>query len=149
MLCKKLTTKILGLLIVSMILINTTTASEKEGVHLKFTLEDQHVTVTVSGKVTDKTTGEPIVNAFVRGHLVIWKYDGPDLFEKCPYLETTTDTDGNYLLQFITPLTTSGPMKGKDGLCVYVNAEGYETKPKYGRPDVTPDNTNYPDFNFE
>jgi protocatechuate 3,4-dioxygenase beta subunit len=149
MLSRKLTTTIFSLLIVSTIFINITTASEKEGMFLKFSLEAQPVAVTVSGKVTDTTTGEPIANAFVRGHLVIWKYDGPDLFEKCPYLETTTDTDGNYQLQFITPLTTSGPMKGKDGLCVYVSAAGYETKPKYGRPAVTPNNTNYPDFNFE
>ena len=149
MLRKKLLSTIFGLLIVLMILINTTTASEKEGVHLKFSLEAQPVAVTVSGKVTDKDTGEPIANAFVRGHVVIWKYQGPDLFEKCPYQETTTDTEGNYQLQFITPLTTSGPMKGRDGLCVYVNAEGYETKPQYGRPAVTPDNADYLDFNFE
>ena len=77
------------------------------------------------------------------------RYKGPDLFEKCPYQETTTDTQGNYQLQFITPLTTSGPMKGKDSLCVYVSAVSYETKPEYGRPRVTPANTNYPDFNFE
>jgi protocatechuate 3,4-dioxygenase beta subunit len=149
MLCKKLTTTTSGLLILSMILFNTTTASEKEGMHLKFSLEAQPVTVTVSGKVTDKNSGEPIANALVRGHIVIGKYRGPDLFEKCPYLETTTDTKGNYQLQFITPLTTSGPTKDKDGLCVYVSATGYETKPKYGRPAVTPENTNYADFNFE
>jgi protocatechuate 3,4-dioxygenase beta subunit len=147
--CKKCTTTILGLLIASIIFINNTAASEKNGTHLKFSLEAQPVTVTVSGKVTDKDTGEPIANAFVRGHVVIWKYRGPDLFEKCPYQETTTDTEGNYQLQFITPLTTSGPSKGEDGLCVYVSAAGYETKPKYGRPRVTPDNTDYLDFNFE
>jgi hypothetical protein len=149
MLCKKLATKIFALLVISMILIDTTAAFEKEGVHLKFSLEAEPVTVTVSGKVTDKSTGEPIANALVRGHVVIWKYRGPDLFEKCPYQETKTDTQGNYQLQFITPLTTSGPMKGKDSLDVYVSAAGYETKPEYGRPAVTPDNTNYPDFNFE
>jgi len=149
MLRKKLLSITFGLLILSLIFINNTIASEKEGTHLKFSLEAQPVAVTVSGKVTDKTTGEPIANAFVRGHVVIWKHQGPDLFEKCPYQETTTDTEGNYQLQFVTPLTTSGPMKGKDGLCVYVSAEGYETKPKYGRPKVTPDNIDYPDFNFE
>jgi len=149
MLRKIFTTTIFGLLIVSMVLINTTTASEKEGVHLQFSLEAEPVTVTVSGKVTDKKSGEPIANALVRGHVVIWKYQGPDLFEKCPYQETTTDTEGNYQLQFFTPLTTSGPMKGKDGLCVYVSAAGYETKPEYGRPAVTMGNTDYRDFNFE
>jgi len=149
MLCKKSETGIFGLLIVSLILLNITTASEKEGTHLTFSLEAQPVTVTVSGQVTDKNSGEPIAHALVRGHVVIWKYRGPELFEKCPYQETTTGTDGNYQLQFITPLTTSGPMKGKDNFCVYVNAEGYETKPKYGRPAVTLENTNYPNFNFE
>ncbi len=149
MLCKKVTTTIFGLLIVSMVLVNTTVASEKEGVHLKLSLEAKPVTVTVSGKVTDKRSKEPIANALVRGHVVIWKYQGPDLFEKCPYQETTTDTEGNYQLQFVTPLTTSGPMKGKDGLCVDVSAPGYETKPQYGRPRVTPGNVDYPDFNFE
>ncbi|MHC4206281.1 MAG: hypothetical protein ACYSTT_16645 [Planctomycetota bacterium] len=146
---RKLTTTIVGLLVVSIIFINTTTASEKGGMHLEFSLEAQPVTVTVSGKVTDKNTGEPIANALVRGHIVIGKYRGPDLFEKCPYQETTTDTEGNYQLQFITPLTTSGPSKGEDGLCVYVSAAGYETKPKYGRPAVTPGNIDYLDFNFE
>jgi len=53
MLCKKPETTIFGLLIVSVILFNTTIASEKEGTHLKFSLEAQPVTVTVSGKVTD------------------------------------------------------------------------------------------------
>jgi len=149
MLCKKLTTTIYSLLIVSMALINTTAASEQEGMHLKFSMEAKPVTVTVSGKVTDKDSGEPIADALVRGHVVIWKYKGPDLFEKCPYLETTTDTEGNYQLQFITPLTTTGPMKGKDGLCVYVSAAGYETRPEYGRPRITTDNLDYSNFNFE
>jgi hypothetical protein len=155
MLSRKLTATIFSLLIVLTIFINFTTASEKKGVHLKFSSEAKF-TVTVSGKVTDKRSGEPIANALVRGHLVIWKYNGPDLFEKCPYLETTTDTNGDYqlqfappLIEFVSPLTTSGPMKGKDGLCVYVSAAGYETKPKYSRPAVTPENTNYTDFNFE
>lgn len=149
MLCKKCTTIIFGLLIVSMALVNAAAASENEGVHLKFSLEAKPVTVTVSGKVTDKKSGEPIANALVRGHVVIQKYQGPDLFEKCPYQETTTDTEGRYQLQFVTPLTTSGPMKGKDSLCVDVSAAGYETKPQYGRPRVTSDNLDYPDFNFE
>ena len=40
-------------------------------------------------------------------------------------------------------------MKGKDGLCVYVSATGYETKPEYGRPAVTQDNIDWADFDFE
>ena len=149
MLYKNLITTIFGLLVVSTTLTNSTAASKKEGMHLTFSVEAQPVTVTVSGKVTDKQSGEPIVNAFVRGHAVIWKYDGPDLFDKCPYQETTTDTEGNYQLQFFTQLTTSGPMTGRDGLCIYASAAGHETKPKYGRPNVTPNNTDYTDFNFE
>lgn len=149
MLCRTLKITLFGLLIVSMVFNITTAASEQEGVHLQFSLEAKPVTVTVSGKVTDKNTGEPIANALVRGHVVIWKDRGPDLFEKCPYQETTTDTKGNYQLQFVTPLTTSGPMKGKDGLCVYVSATGYETKPEYGRPAVTQDNIDWADFDFE
>ncbi len=149
MFCKKIVAALLGLFIVSTILVNDTFASEKDGMHLKFSLEAKPFTVTVSGKVTDKESGEPIENALVRSHITIWKYQGPDLFEKCPYQETRTDAEGNYQLQFITPLTTSGPMKGKDGLCVYVSAAGYETKPEYGRSAVTPDKTVYSDFNFE
>ena len=149
MLCKKLITTVFVLLIVSMIFINITTASENEGVHLKFSLEAKPVTVTVSGKVTDKNTGKPIANALVRGHIVIGKYRGPDLFEKCPYQETTTAAEGNYQLQFITPLTTSGPSKNEDILCVDVSAPGYETWPKYGRPYVTTDNLDYSNFDFE
>jgi hypothetical protein len=49
MLCEKPTATILGLLIVSMILINAAAASEEEGVHLKFSLESKPFTVTVSG----------------------------------------------------------------------------------------------------
>ncbi|MHC4618228.1 MAG: carboxypeptidase-like regulatory domain-containing protein [Planctomycetota bacterium] len=127
--------------------INQTIAAENGGVHLRFSLKT--AVVTVSGMVTDKESGEPIANALVRGHVVIWRYRGPDLFEKCPYQETTTDADGRYELQFITALTTSGPTKGDDGLCVYVSAPGHETMPKYGKAKVTPKNTEYRDFNFE
>jgi hypothetical protein len=115
---------------------------------LKFSLQPEPVTITVSGKVTDKTKGEPIAEAVVRGHVVIWRHRGPDLFEKCPYQETVTDGEGMYQLQFLTPLTTSGPMKGKDGLCVYVSTPGYETTPEYARARVTAEKTSYPDFDF-
>jgi hypothetical protein len=125
------------------------TASGKGGVHLRFSLEPQPVTITVSGKVTDKENGKPIGDALVRGHVVIWRHKGPDLFDKCPYQETRTDAEGMYQLSFTTPLTTSGPMKGKDGICVYVSAPGYETRPEYVRPRVTPKKLDYPGFNFE
>ncbi|MHC4574757.1 MAG: carboxypeptidase-like regulatory domain-containing protein [Planctomycetota bacterium] len=127
--------------------VNQTIAAENGRVHLRFSLKT--AVVTVSGRVTDKENGEPIANATVRGHVVIWRYRGPDLFEKCPYQETTTAADGKYQLQFVTALTTSGTMKGDDSLCVYVSAPGYETMPKYCRPSVTPESTDYRDFNFE
>lgn len=118
------------------------------GVDLQFSLEPKPVTVDVSGTATDRQTGEPIADALVRGHIVVWRYQEPDLFERCPYEETRTDSQGRYQLRFVTPLTTSGPMKEKDGLCVYVGAPGYETRPRYARPDVTAENTQYHDFDF-
>jgi hypothetical protein len=148
MLCKKLTTTIFSLLIVPTVLINTATASEKEGVHLKFSLEAKPVTVTVSGQVTDKNSGEPIANALVRGHVVIWKHKGPDLFDKCPYQQTTTDSGGSYSLRFVAPLTVAGRWKGKDGICIYVSAPGYATQPQYVRPKVTPEKTKFPSVDF-
>jgi protocatechuate 3,4-dioxygenase beta subunit len=127
-----------------------TGAAPTSGVELQFSLKAEPVTVTVSGKVTDKETGRPIADALVRGHIAVWKYNqGPDFFERCPSGRTRTDAQGIYRLEFITPLTTSGPHKGQDGLCVYVSAPGYETKPIYAKADVTAENTDYRDFNFE
>jgi hypothetical protein len=40
-------------------------------------------------------------------------------------------------------------MKERDGLCVYVSAPGYESVPRYARPNVTTEHTQYSDFNFE
>lgn len=119
------------------------------GLDIEFSLDDKPVTVEVSGKVVYKETGQPIPQALVRGHIVIWNYQGPDLFEKCPYQETRTDAQGTYQLQFVTVLTTSGPMKEHDGLCVYVSAPGYESVPQYARPNVTTDHTRYVDFDFK
>jgi protocatechuate 3,4-dioxygenase beta subunit len=146
---RKLVLSLCILSIVSIPILDCPAAAERGAMHLKFSLEPEPVTVTVSGRVTDRESGEPIAEALVRGHVVIWRHQGPDLFEKCPYQETGTDANGIYQLQFETPLTTSGPMKGKDGLCVYVSAAGYETVPKYGKPRVTPENTDYPGFDFE
>lgn len=119
-----------------------------DAVNLEFSLKADPVTVSVSGKVTDKRTGQPIANASVRGHIFVWKYQGPELDEKAPYLETTTDAQGVYTLEFVTPLTVSGPMKGQDGLCVYVAAPGHETLPQYAKPDVTAEHARYDNFDF-
>ena len=133
---------LVGLLAVS----GTVTGAEEGGLNLRFSLPE--ATVTVSGTVTDAGTGEPIADALVRGHIVIWRHQGPELFEQCPYQEVKTDPNGMYQLTFVTPLTTAGPMKGKDGICVYVSAPGYETRPQYVRPSVTPDKTDFPDVDF-
>jgi len=123
-------------------------AGRTKGVDLQFSLQAEPATVSVSGKVTDKRTGKPIADALVRGHILIWKYQGPELYEKAPYLETRTDAQGLYALEFITPLSVSGPMKGRDSLCVDVAASGYETLPQYAKPYVTPENARYDNFDF-
>lgn len=133
----------------SLILPDRTEAAPANGVDLQFSLKTGPFTVTVSGKVTDKGTGAPIAGALVRGHIVVWRYEHPDLYERCPYGQTRTDAQGIYKLEFVTPLTMSGLMKGKDRLCVYPSAPGYETKPIYAEPEVTPESTEYRDFNFE
>jgi protocatechuate 3,4-dioxygenase beta subunit len=126
-----------------------TEAAPTNGVDLQFSLGAELSTVSVSGKVTDKGTGAPIADALVRGHIVVWQYGRAEMFERSPSGQTRTDAQGNYRLVFVTPLTTAGPMKGKDSLCVYASAPAYETKPIYGKSRVTPENTEYPDFNFE
>jgi len=122
-------------------------AADRSGIHIRFT-EAPPVTVTVSGKVTDEATGQPVPNAHVRGHLIVGIYDGPELFDKSPQQETATDAQGDYQLVFDTPLTTTGPRKGEDTLCVYVDAEGYETQPRYVRSRVGPENTDVANFDF-
>jgi len=123
-------------------------AAPPSGVDLLFSMKAQPLTVTVSGRVTDKQTGAPIAGASVQGHIVVWTYQGPDLFERCPSGQAQTDAQGLYRLQFVTPLTMSGPRKGRDGLCVYVSAAGYETKPIYAKLPVTPESLEYRDFHF-
>ncbi|MGD0516918.1 MAG: hypothetical protein ABSA26_05220, partial [Thermoguttaceae bacterium] len=116
-------------------------AADEGGIKLRFSLDNKTnadpVTVTVTGKVLDKNTKQPIPNASVRGNIVIWKYQGPDLFDRCPYQETTTDQAGEYRLKFVTPLSVTGPMHDQDGLCVYAGAVGYETRPIFPRENVT------------
>lgn len=123
-------------------------AGVEGGVKLRFSLNsksaDEPVTVTVSGKALDKATGQPIAGALVRGHIAISIYQGPDHFAKCPQLETKTDAAGEYRLVFHTPLTTSGPLKGQDSLCVIANAPGYATHPSWIKGYVSRINNNFP-----
>ncbi|UCD29382.1 MAG: carboxypeptidase regulatory-like domain-containing protein, partial [Planctomycetota bacterium] len=136
-----------GFIVGLMVLAGVVLAADQGGAHLRFSLgkaaDEKSYTVTVSGKVTDAATGKPIADALVRGHIVAWRHRGPDLFDKCPYIEIRSDQNGMYSMEFVTPLTTSGAMKGKDGICVYASAPGYEHRPVYVRPRVTPDKTNY------
>jgi hypothetical protein len=124
-------------------------AEEDGGVKLRFSLTSASnaapATVTVSGKVIDKVTNQPIPNASVRGDLVIYgqRGFGPGFFDSCPYQETTANPAGEYTLKFVTPLTTSGPMQGKDELCVYAGAPGYETRPIFAKKKVTPKGLDY------
>ena len=124
-------------------------ADKHGGVRLRFSLAedagDGPVEVTVSGQITDAKTGKPIPDAQVRGHVVVWRHMGPELFPKCPYEEARADRQGKYELRFTTRLTTSGPMAGKDGICVSVSAPGYETRPLYVKPSVTRDKTTFPE----
>ncbi|MBN2132007.1 MAG: carboxypeptidase regulatory-like domain-containing protein [Sedimentisphaerales bacterium] len=122
-------------------------AADQSGIHIRFT-QDSPVAVTVSGKVSDEATGQPISNARVRGHLTLKKNRGPEMFDKSARQESLTDAQGHYQLIFDTPLTTTGPGKGEDTLCVYVGAEGYETQPRYVRPRVTPEHKEVADFDF-
>ena len=100
-----------------------------KGMHVRFSLAAP-VTVTASGVVTDKETGAPIAGAKVRAHIVVWHLKDPDSFERCPQGETETDEDGRYTLSIRTTLTTTGIWKGKDGMCLYASAPGYETTRK-------------------
>ncbi len=138
----------LALLLVPVLLDSQMQAASDKGLRLQFSAQPQPFTVTVSGTVRDKRSGNPIANALVRAHLAIWRYQGPELFEKCPQQETLTSATGEYQIVFVTPLTTAGPMQGKDGLCVSVSANGYETRPEYARPDVTAANSTFTNFNF-
>ncbi len=114
-----------------------------KGMHVRFSLAADPVTVTASGVVTDKETGAPIAGARVRAHIVVWQLKDPDSFERCPHSETLTDEAGRYTVAIQTPLTTTGAMKGQDGMCLYASAPGYESMPQYIRPDVTPDATEF------
>jgi protocatechuate 3,4-dioxygenase beta subunit len=114
---------------------------------LRFSLEEY--TVTINGQVTDAQTKEPIAHAHVQGHVTVWRHNGPELFDRSPYGETTADANGKYELVFRTPLTFSGPLKGKDSACISVAAEGYETKPRYMKGRVTPYCTDFTNIDVQ
>lgn len=107
-----------GLLIVAG-LASAQDEAQRDGVRLRFTPGPKPYTVTVSGKVTDERTGEPIAGASVRGHIFVWGFrsgghsDRWNVLEKSPYRETNTDAAGAYQLVFETPLTTSGRWRGR------------------------------------
>ena len=127
-------------------------ADKSSGVSLRFSLrgatDDKPVSVTVSGQITDSDRNKAIPNALVRGHILVWRHQGPELFDKCPYAQVMADANGRYELRFVTPLTISGAMKGKDGICIYASAPGYETRPLYVRPKLTPEKTTYKNVNI-
>ncbi|HWH71895.1 MAG TPA: carboxypeptidase-like regulatory domain-containing protein [Candidatus Sulfotelmatobacter sp.] len=126
----------------------STQAAPTNGSSLRFSLEPQPVSVSVQGVVRDKRSGNPIPNAPVRAHITLMKFLGPESFEKSPRQETVADASGHYQITFTTPLTTTGPLQGRDNLCVYASAPGYETLPQYGWPSVTAAKLSY-ELNFD
>jgi Carboxypeptidase regulatory-like domain len=122
--------------------------ASNKGMHVRFSLATDPVTVTASGTVTDKQTGAPIAGALVRAHITAHQFSGPDWFELCPQDQTLTDDKGRYTLQIETPLTTTGAFKGKDSLCLYASAAGYETLPQYIKPAITAETTEFDDCDF-
>ncbi|MBN1346918.1 MAG: hypothetical protein JXQ73_29785 [Phycisphaerae bacterium] len=117
-------------------------AAERGGVHLRFSTTKPE-TITVSGKITDTKTGKPIADAIVGGALVTHRYLGPEMFDACPVDQTRSGANGEYALTFQAVLTISGPMKGKDIICVHAGAPGFETRPKWVRPYLTPGRKEY------
>ena len=141
------TSLISALVLVSALAGKQLPAAQDGGLTLQFS-QDQSVTVSVSGTVRDKRSNSPIANARLRAHIALWTYQPTEWLERCPYQEAVTDAQGNYHISFLTPLTTTGPMSGKDNLCVYANVPGYETLPRYGRPYVTARNCVFTNLNF-
>jgi len=137
----------LALAVGSINLIGTARAADR-GMEIRFSLAPDPVTVTASGIVIDKQTGEPIIGALVRAHINAHHFQGPDSFERYPQGRTLTDHAGRYTLTLETPLAVSGPWKGKDGLCIYASAAGYETSPRYIRPNITPETTTFANCDF-
>ncbi len=127
------------------------TASPQREPALKPDAASGEITVTVSGRVFDKLTAQPLPGALIRGHVTNYRLlisRQPDVFDRSCYAETRTDRKGAYQLSFIVPVTTSGPREEIGSVCVDASATGYETKPQYARPHVTQENTDYSNVNF-
>lgn len=127
--------------------------ADKGGAKIRFSLDtgsdDKPVTVTISGKVLDKATKQPIASAKVRSHLIILSHTTePDRFEKCPKQETTTNAAGEYRFKYVTSLTMSGTFKGQDSACVDAGAEGYESRPQYLEASITPSQADFVNFDI-
>jgi hypothetical protein len=141
-----------ALLVLLLTLTGAAWAAEQGGVHLRFSLtdsaDDEEVEVSVSGKITDAKTGQGIGGALVRGHIVVWRYQGPELFKQCPSQEVRTDKNGEYKLRFVTLLTTSGPMKGKDSICIDASNPGHETRPLWLKQRLEPEDTTFTDIDI-
>lgn len=104
---------------------------------LSFSLDPRPVAITVTGQVVDRNSSQPIANARVGGHIVLGRLAGPEHFALCPTQQAFTDAEGHYQLTFTTTLSTSGVRAGRDLVCVYADAVGYETQPQYSRETLT------------
>lgn len=128
-------------------------AGGKGGVDLRFRLntqaQDRPVTVTVSGRVLDRETGQPIPGALVRGHITVQTRPAPEMFVFSPYRETRADAQGRYQLTFESlRLASSGPEANHQHLCVDAGAPGYGTHVEYAREKVSPRKLRHDDFDF-
>lgn len=133
-----------GVILLLVAICSSAAAGEPRAVSVRFSVadpaDDSPVTVTVSGKIIDARTKQPISGASVRGHIFVWRYQkGADGMSKLPYQEVRSDDHGTYMLRFVTPLSTSGPNAHKDSACIYAGADGYETRPLYVPGNISRD----------
>ena len=102
--------------------------AEPQAVRVRFSLaqsgDESPLTVTVSGKITDARSGQPIAGSLVRGCIVSgWKCQGPDGMTTMPYQQTESDGRGAYMLRFVATLSVSGLEAGSDQLFVAAGAK--------------------------
>jgi beta-lactamase regulating signal transducer with metallopeptidase domain/uncharacterized GH25 family protein len=117
------------------------TGPTKEVVAVTKANPDATVTITVSGKITDARTKQPIAGALVRGCLPLRaKNRGPEGMARMPYQETRSDAHGDYVLRLATPLTAA-ELGAVESLCMGAGADGYEARPQWSSPIVSPEKT--------